>query len=561
MTKGVDRLTIDGYSDERAANLREMLRENRYVPTPVKRVYIPKPNGKQRPLGMPTASDKQVQEVWRMILESIYEPVFKDSSHGFRPKKSCHTALEKIARTWTGTKWFIEFDIEGYFDNINHEILMTLLEKKIDDVKFLNVIRKMLKAGYVEDWRYYDTYSGTPQGGVISPILANIYLHELDCYVKTLISDLTRGKKRQQNPDYTSVCNHIKWHNKKIEQETDPDIRTKLLNEKKVMQRQQLEIPGSNQHDPNYKRLTYCRYADDFLLGVIASKEEAEEIYRKIENFLSETLRLTTSKAKSGLKHQTEAIRFLGYDITTTNTDRIVKLTTHGQHTKKRSLKGQIALIMPEAKMKGFADKHGYGNWETRKAISRPLLLHLSDAEITLLYSAEMRGIVQYYTLAKNYRHLGKLRILWIQSYLKTMGEKHQLSMQQVATMLNRGSYMAVRETNKAGKVRETRLFQVKSVKPKAIFGNEVDKPPFTFHYTCGSELLQRMDANKCEYCGKEEGYFEVHHVRKLADIKNGKEPWKVLMIARQRKTLVLCIECHDRLTAGTLPDQRHLVK
>ena len=150
MTPGIDGLTIDGYSDERAANLIVLLRENRYVPPPVVRAYIPKPNGKQRPLGKPTTNDKLVQEVWRMILESIYEPVFKESSHGFRRQRSCHTALKDI-RYWTGTKWFIEFDIEGFFDNIDHNILMGLLEKKIDDIKFLNVIRKMLKVGYVED--------------------------------------------------------------------------------------------------------------------------------------------------------------------------------------------------------------------------------------------------------------------------------------------------------------------------------------------------------------------------------------------------------------------------
>jgi len=163
MTPGVDGQTIDGHSDARAENLRQLLRENRYVPTPAQRVYIPKPNGKLRPLGMPTANDKLVQEVWRMILESIYEPVFHDTSHGFRPQRSCHTALKKIAY-WSGTKWFIEFDIEGYFDNIDHKVLMGLLEKKIDDEKFLNVIRKMTKAGYVENWKYHGSYSGTPQG-------------------------------------------------------------------------------------------------------------------------------------------------------------------------------------------------------------------------------------------------------------------------------------------------------------------------------------------------------------------------------------------------------------
>ena len=561
LTRGVEEPTIDGYSEERAANLRELLRENRYVPSPVRRVYIPKPHGKQRPLGMPTANDKQVQEVWRMVLESLYEPVFKDSSYGFRPQRSCHTALEKINRAWSGTKWFIEFDIEGYFDNIDHKILMELLEKKIDDTKFLNVIRKMLKAGYVEDWKYHDTYSGTPQGGIISPILANIYLHELDCYVETLIASFNKGEGRKGNPVWKRAALHISRQNKKIQRTTCPEERAKLLDEKKAMQRQALEIPSTDQQDPNYRRLRYCRYADDFLMGVVSSKNEAEDIYRKIESFLKEKLRLQTSQAKSGMKHQTEVIRFLGYDITVRNTERIVNVKTHGQYTKTRSLKGNITLLIPEAKMKGFADKHGYGNWENLEAIHRPLLAQLSDAEITLHYSAEMRGIVQYYVLARNYRSLGRLRILWIQSYLKTMANKHQMSMQQVATMLNRGSYMAVRETGKDGKVREIRLFQLKNVNRKPQEYENVDNPPLTFQYRNGSELLRRMDANKCEYCMKEGGYFEVHHVRKLADIKDGKQPWQKLMIARKRKTIVLCINCHHRLTAGTLPDRRHLVK
>lgn len=322
MTPGVDGLTIDGYSEERAANLCALLRENRYMPTPVRRVYIPKPNGKQRPLGMPNPNDKQVQEVWRMILESIYEPVFSNNSHGFRRQRSCHTALKNIAY-WTGTKWFIEFDIESFFDNIDHNTLMEILEKKIDDKKFLNVIRKMLKAGYVEDWKYHDTYSGTPQGGIISPILANIYLHELDCYVEELISDLDRGKKKRgHNPEYDHLSLRTGRLNKKIQQETIPEIRVRLLEQKKNMQRRMLEIPSQNQQDPEYRRLRYCRYADDFVLGAVCPKSEAEEIYRKITKFLKDKLKLNTSQSKSGIKHNSETIRFLGYDITIRSTEK-----------------------------------------------------------------------------------------------------------------------------------------------------------------------------------------------------------------------------------------------
>jgi len=254
-----------------------------------------------------------------MILESIYEPVFKESSHGFRPKRSCHTALVNIARTWTGTKWFIEFDIEGYFDNIDHKILMELLEKRIDDTKFLNVIRKMLKAGYVEDWRYYKTHTGTPQGGIISPILANIYLHELDCYVENLISDFTKGQDRQQNPEYNAVRRQGAGLNKMIKT-AQGDERQGLIDQKQELQRHMLALPSTDQHDPGYRRLRYCRYADDFVLGVICPKSEAEEIYGKIETFLRDNLKLNGSQGKSGLKHSTETIRFLGYDLTTKST-------------------------------------------------------------------------------------------------------------------------------------------------------------------------------------------------------------------------------------------------
>jgi len=202
------------------------------------------------------------------------------------------------------------------------------------------------------------------------------------------------------------------------------------------------------------RRLRYRRYADDFVLSAICSKSEAEEIYRKIACFLKEELKLNVSQAKSGLKHNTEIIRFLGYDITIMNTERIVKLIAKGQHYKKRTLKAQITFRVPEAKLQDFATKHGYGNWETMEAEHIPFLAHVSDVEMTLHYSAEMRGIARYYVLADNFsRAIGKLRILWIQSYLKSMGNKHKMSMQKVATMLNRGTYMAVRATGEKGKV------------------------------------------------------------------------------------------------------------
>jgi len=395
MTKGTDGLTIDGYSEERAANVRELLRENRFEPTPVRRVYIPKANGKMRPLGIPGPNDKQVQEVWREILEALYEPVFSEKSHGFRPEKSCHTALDEIKHKWTGTKWFIEFDIEGFFDNIDHKILMRLLEKKIDDVKFLRVIKKMLEAGYMEDWKFHKSLSGTPQGGIISPILANIYLHELDCFVETLILDHTQGKERRMDDQYKALSYLVAVRTKRIQQlPLNSPERSTLLEEKHALQEQRLKISSQDQHDPNFRRLRYCRYADDFVLGFIGPKSEAEEIMRKIETFLYDTLKLNISRAKSGLQHNSEVIRFLGYDITVNNDEKTVKLIARGQPTKKRVGKGNIILRVPAERMQKFATERKYGNWETVTPAHRKFLTNMSDAEITRHYSTEMRGIV-----------------------------------------------------------------------------------------------------------------------------------------------------------------------
>jgi RNA-directed DNA polymerase len=268
MTPGVDGATFDGFSPEKVRSIIDRLADGTYRPQPVRRVYIPKANGKKRPLGVPTTEDRLVQEVVRTLLEQIYEPLFSQRSHGFRPGRSCHTALDNIRATWTGVKWLVDVDVVGFFDNIDHDVLLALLGKRIADRRFIAIIRGMLKAGYIEDWVFHRTYSGTPQGGVVSPMLANIYLHELDEFVETKIAAFTRGDRKSPSVEGRRITNRLVRLRKQVDQlraerrEDDPEI-TSLLDEIGRLKAERLTVPATDAFDPNYRRLRFCRYADD----------------------------------------------------------------------------------------------------------------------------------------------------------------------------------------------------------------------------------------------------------------------------------------------------------
>ena len=243
MTSGMDGKTIDQMSVLRIDNLIVSLRDESYKPHPARRVYIPKKNGNKRPLGIPSFEDKLVQEVVRMILGAIYEGYFEYSSHGFRPNKSCHTALTHIQKTFSGTKWFIEGDIKGFFDNINHEVLINALRERIADERFIRLIRKFLNAGYVEDWKFHKTYSGTPQGGLISPILANIYLDKFDKYIKEYAKSFDKGRERQSSTEYKRLENKRSRLVIKAKSVEDESVRANLIDEIRKVESEIVSTP------------------------------------------------------------------------------------------------------------------------------------------------------------------------------------------------------------------------------------------------------------------------------------------------------------------------------
>jgi group II intron reverse transcriptase/maturase len=255
MTHGVTEETPDGMSLEKIDTIIEAIRYERYQWLPARRIYIPKKNGKKRPLGMPVWSDKLVQEVLRSLLEAYFEPQFSDHSHGFRPERGCHTALREIYHTWHGTTWFIEGDISQCFDKLSHELLLDILKKHIHDERFIRFTRELFDAGYMEDWTYNETLSGVPQGGIVSPILSNILLNELDTFVETvLLPKYNKEAKRKPNSEYHKLMKQA-W-----------DLRKQGKVEKAEELRKQAQtLPSTETNDPNYRRLKYVRYADDFL--------------------------------------------------------------------------------------------------------------------------------------------------------------------------------------------------------------------------------------------------------------------------------------------------------
>lgn len=553
VTKGVTSNTLDGMSKDRIENLIQMLKGKQYLPTAVKRVYVPKPSGKLRPLGLPTGDDKLVQEVIRILLERVYEPIFTDTSHGFRPKRSCHTALTTMRTYWKGTTWIIDMDVKGYFDNINHYILIKILESKIKDKRFIKLIKMMLKAGYLEQWEFHRTFSGTPQGGIISPILANIYLHELDRFMEMKVMEFNKGKRRKPNPEYIRLQSLIHRKRERLRNSYLSESERKVTQEEmgelvKLRSKIPSKIPG------DFRRLKYIRYADDFVIGVTGTKREAEQIRDKVKQFLADRLDLSISEDKSGLRHARKGITFLGYlfrNRTTSRTVKVVGISKKGRKWSalRRSMTGSPHLSIPQEKVAKACKRYS----KNSRPCHRPELLNNSDVEIILQYNSELRGIANYYSLAKK-SCMRKVEKVALSSLFKTLACKHKSSVKKIRAMLKKGDEHVL-EFEINGKKKSVKVYKLKHRITTSIL--DVDKIPLTIIYSRTTELVKRLGKDKCEYCGKERGYFEVHHIRKLSDIKDGKEEWQKRMIARNRKILVLCAECHDLLHAGKLPKWR----
>jgi group II intron reverse transcriptase/maturase len=538
MTPGASDETADGMSEDKIDQIIGLMRRERYRFSPARRVYIPKKNGKLRPLGLPSWSDKLVGEVVRLLLEACYEPGFSDRSHGFRKGRGCHTALREIHNTWTGATWFVEGDISDCFGSFDHETLLGILAEKIQDQRFLRIIGNMLKAGYLEDWEYRDTLSGVPQGGVVSPILSNIYLHKLDEFVEQeLIPQHTQGASRAANPAYRQADSLLRRARRRGDRA-----------EARRLARQMRTLPSKDPMDPGYRRLRYVRYADDHLLGFTGSKAEAEAIKARLAQFLRETLGLELNDSKTLISHaRTQPARFLGYDIIVQHSN--TKITRN-----RRSVNGKIALRVPPDVVKAQCARyrqHGKPSRRTR-------LQNQDDYDIIRIYAAEYRGVVNYYLLAQDVWRLRALRWNAETSMLRTLAAKHKSTITRMAVRFRakattsdglRTCFEARRK--RRGKPDLVARFGgiILRQDRRAVINDPVPVPVRVPR----KELLARLRQRVCELCetGATVAVHQVAALRQLGKPGPDQPAWATLMARMRRKTLIVCAPCHDWIHAN----------
>lgn len=544
-TKGSDGRSIDEMSLARIETLIASLKDESYQPHPSRRVHIPKKNGKTRPLGIPAFEDKLVQEVVRMILEAIYEGHFETTSHGFRPKRSCHTALLHIQKTFSGAKWFIEGDIKGFFDNIDHDVLVGILRERISDDRFIRLIRKFLKAGYVEDWTFHNTYSGMPQGGVVSPILANIYLDKLDKYVKEYIRHFDMGTKRRPGKESNDLANERKRTVRKLKKIKDGTEKAALVARLKAIEQERAAFPSGDEMDGSYRRLKYIRYADDFILGVIGSKEDALRIKEDIKSFLSESLALELSEEKTLITHTGKSAKFLGYEITVTRNNhqrRDVQGRLRRTYGKRVRLNVSMATLRDKLLEYGAMEIKLRNGKEIWKPKCRSGLIFNDDLEILDRYNRETVGFCNYYLIANNCVVLHNFRYIMEYSMYKTFAGKYRSTVRKINKKYRLNKLFTVKYEQK-GVIKSRTFYKTSFKRRTTAFNGSCDIEPYSIADVSRTNLTDRLKAEKCELCGAT-GKLIMHHVRNLKDLK-GKESWKRLMSARKRKTIALCPSCH----------------
>ena len=549
MTPGTDGQTIDGWSLEEIHKIIEEMRSEQFQFKPVRIEYIPKSNGKMRKLGISSARDKIVQEAIRLILEAIYDspygPYFLDTSHGFRPKRSCHTALREIRGKWAATNWFVEGDIQACFDDIEPKILVNLLRKKIKDERFLNLIWKLLRAGYLDlQGERKDSLAGTPQGNIASPILANVYLHELDVKVEQIQQRLQKGKKKGPNPHY-----------KKLQGQKDRLAKRGLTDTKQFRNliKRMRAIPSVEVDDPNFIRVKYIRYCDDWLIGICGPYALAQQIKAEIKLFLAQHLHLTLSEDKTHITNAKKGqAKFLGTLITIGRggQQKVTKVKQQGtkRMVKRRTTGWETILKAPTNDLIQRLHKRGFCT-ATGEPTTKVSWMNLDPEQTISLYNSINRGLQNYYRFVDNLNCLVRIQYILHYSLAKTFAAKYRISVKKVFTRFNKNITVTVKAQD-GQKNRQVSFYLntdwEKDRNAFRIHDSKVDLVQMAYRMYSRSKL-----GKPCCICNSVK-QVENHHVRHIRKMKQkAARGFQKVMQSLNRKQIPVCKSCHHKIHQG----------
>jgi group II intron reverse transcriptase/maturase len=553
MTAGTDGETLDGFSLEAIESIIQEMRTEQFRFKPVRTTFIPKANGKMRKLGIACVRDKVVQEAMRLILEALYESpygsYFQETSHGFRPNRSCHTALREFRHKWSAVNWLIEGDIRACFDELDHHVLVRVLRKKIHDERFVNLIWKWLNAGYMDlHGRKRESLIGSPQGGILSPLLANAYLHELDEFVEGLRAKLEKGQRKRRNPIYQRLSLQKNRMVKRGETKTKEFQRVSQL---------MRTVPSLQIDDPGFIRIKYLRYADDWIVGVWGSHTLAEHIKQEIKTFLKDDLRLVLSEEKTHITHaRTQEAHFLGTNLKLGGCGEAkLALQTNmwGKKFKRRCTGWETVMKAPMPKLlkrlsdRGFCTKQG-------KPTPKSGWAYLDVDQLIVLYSSINRGIQNYYRFTDNFNQLSHIQYLLQFSLAKTLGRKYAISTRKVFHRFGKNLTYVIKD--KEGNEKKTVSFYLNHdwAKNRDAFqgGKHTD---IDLVRTQMSMRSRSKMAKPCCICGQTNDQVQIvmHHVRHIRKLSHKRQATGFNRLLRMinRKQIPVCKVCHQKIHRG----------
>lgn len=557
MVRGSDKEILDGIDLEWFRKTKQLLIWEAWNPKPSRRVYIPKANGKMRPLGISSPRDKIIQQAMKMVLECVLEPHFSQYSHGFRPGRGCHTALKEI-RQWKGVTWFVEGDIKSFFDNIDHHALEELLNEYFQDKRLINLYWKFVKAGYVE-WdskktTYVNTDMGVPQGGIISPLLSNLILNKLDSYMENIIKTLEKKnsmiKPYLKSPKYNNITMKLDRLKKKIItcKESDTEVRTQKIRYKKLIrERRKLKSLIPN---PEYIRMKYVRYADDWLIGIWGNKRTAQNIKENIAELLS-SLKLELSFEKTLITNAREdRAKFLGTYIKRSASNRSTQYMKNTKGLNKRAPSGNIWMSAPiqgivkKLEEKGFLIRKGF-RWNP-KSITKFTILPISD--IILRYNSIVNGIANYYSFVDNRRFLAKIAWILKESLRKTISRKLEINKAEFNSRFGKtisiNTYNKQKQKNNIIKFAEIDYTR----RPMLFLGKAKFNDPLS-SLTYKISTLNSFDL-ACSSCGSTDK-IEMHHLKHIKTINTNLSSFDKMLAKINRKQVPLCRKCHLEVHKG----------